>query len=70
MTKTEQLLLTRLQDRRRVGYHGIRQANAAKKLEDKGLVRRHRVDGQYFANNWDGSTRREYYPQGWIELTD
>ena len=73
MTKTEQLLLDRLSERTaaggwRVGYGGTRQANAARKLEAKGLVRRHACDGTYFARNWDGSTRRGYHPQGWIEI--
>jgi hypothetical protein len=70
LTKTEQLLLKRLNETNygRVGYSGTRQSNAARKLEAKGLVKRHATDGTYFARIWDGSYRRGYHPQGWIEL--
>jgi len=70
LTKTEQLLLNRLSETNygRISYDGRRQSDAARKLEAKGLVKRHETNGTYFAWRSDGSYRRGYHPQGWIEL--
>lgn len=68
MTKTEQKLLDRIARYHRAGYDGRREAEAARKLEAKGLIKRHQVDGTYFGYRRDGSVRRGYRPQGWMEL--
>jgi len=67
LTKTEIKLLTKLEKNGwRTGYDGKRESNAARKLEEKGFVRRQRGDGWYQHRNWDGSYSRRYHPQGII----
>ena len=79
LTKTERKLLDKLINnislgRNRAGYDGTREASAARKLEDRGLVIKHITDGTYYRPRRDGRNstyyQRAYHPQGTIEVID
>jgi len=67
VTKTEKKLIDRLGEKPRTHYRGVREYDAAKKLEDKGLVKVMRCDGRYKYTRYDGSWGWGYYPQGYIQ---
>ena len=69
LTKTEQKLLEKARSGKSgAGYCGQRQSDAARKLEDKGLVERYPGEGFYWHRHRNGDYSRRYHPQGMIRL--